>query len=224
MPPILCIVGKSNVGKTTLLERLVAELKSRGYRVATVKHDVHGFDLDKPGKDSWRHAKAGSDAVVISSPQKLALIKKVDHDSSLDEVASLLGADFDIILTEGFKSSDAPKVEVHRRGMADGLLCTPSELVALATDEDIDTTIPQYSLDDIRGLIDLIEERFLRQEEQEETTVLFADGVRIPLSAFAQQIIARTLRGMISALRGVTKPRKIKISVANKGRSSNPHS
>src|SRR3972149_7687440 len=101
MTPVVSIVGKSNVGKTTLLERLVVEIKRRGYCVATIKHDVHGFDIDKPGKDSWRHAQAGSDAVVISSPQKLALIKKVDHDSSLDEILQLVGPHFDIILTEG---------------------------------------------------------------------------------------------------------------------------
>lgn len=69
MLPIVCIVGKSNVGKTTLLEGLITELKRRGHRVATVKHDVHGFEIDQPGKDSWRHAQAGSDAVVISSPK-----------------------------------------------------------------------------------------------------------------------------------------------------------
>ncbi|MFQ6112165.1 MAG: molybdopterin-guanine dinucleotide biosynthesis protein B, partial [Nitrospinota bacterium] len=75
MVPIICIVGKSEAGKTTLMESLIAELKGRGYSVATVKHDVHGVDLDQPGKDSWRYAQAGSDAVVLSSPTTLALIK-----------------------------------------------------------------------------------------------------------------------------------------------------
>ncbi len=71
-------MGKSGVGKTTALERVIREIKRRGYRLGTVKHDTHGFDVDKPGKDSWRHAQAGSDAVVISGPRKMALIRQLD--------------------------------------------------------------------------------------------------------------------------------------------------
>ena len=80
MTPLVCIVGESGSGKTYIVERLVAGLKGLGYRVATIKHSAHGFELDRPGKDSWKHAQAGSDAVVLSSPEELALIKKVDHD------------------------------------------------------------------------------------------------------------------------------------------------
>jgi len=100
MIPIISIVGKSEVGKTTLLERLIAELKGRGYRIGTIKHDTHGFEIDKPGKDSWRHARAGSDAVLISSSEKLALIKRVDRERTLDELLAYMG-DVDLVLTEG---------------------------------------------------------------------------------------------------------------------------
>ena len=86
MIPVVSIVGKSDAGKTTLIEKLIPELVRRGYRVATVKHDVHGFDVDREGKDSWRHKQAGAHTVVISSPEKLALIRDVDHDADLAEL------------------------------------------------------------------------------------------------------------------------------------------
>ena len=110
MIPIISVVGKSGVGKTTFLEKLIAELKRRGYRVAAIKHDVHGFEIDRPGKDSWRLAQAGSDSVVIASPQRLALIKRLDGEMAPGEIAALL-AEVDIILTEGYKRGDAPKIE-----------------------------------------------------------------------------------------------------------------
>ena len=161
MPPIICIAGKSKAGKTTLVERLIAELKRRGHRVATIKRVFYDFDLDLPGKDSWRHSQAGSDTVVISSPQKLALIKKVDHEFTLAELAQLIGEDYDIILAEGFRHSRGPKIEVHRRVLSEGLLCTRVGLFAIVTDEPLDITIPQYHLDDTIGLVSLIEGKFL---------------------------------------------------------------
>ena len=160
--PIISIVGKSGAGKTTLLEKMIGELKRRGYRVATVKHDTHGFDIDQPGKDSWRHAQAGSDSVVISSPNRLALIKRLDEEMALDEIAALL-LDVDIILTEGYKRGDKPKIEVSRREKGSELLCTEEELVAIVTDHPFDLNVPQFDLDDTAGIIDLVEESFLRR-------------------------------------------------------------
>jgi len=158
--PIISVVGKSGVGKTTFLEKLIAELKRRGYRVAVVKHDVHGFEVDQPGKDSWRLAQAGSDSVVIASPQKLALIKQLDREMTLSEIAALL-IDVDIILTEGYKRADAPKIEVSRRERGGELLCTPDELVAIVADQPFALDVPQFGLDDARGVVDLLEEGFL---------------------------------------------------------------
>jgi len=86
MVPIVSIVGKSDSGKTTLIEKLLPALTGRGYRVATVKHDVHGFEVDQEGKDSWRHKQAGAHTVVISSPNKVALIRDVERDLTLDEI------------------------------------------------------------------------------------------------------------------------------------------
>ncbi len=215
MPPIVSIVGLSGVGKTTLLEHLVSELKRRSYRVATIKHDVHGFDLDKPGKDSWRLTEAGSDIMVLSSPEKLALIKKVDHDSTLQELAHLVGDSADIILTEGFKQREAPKIEVHRQEVGKELLCRPNELVALVTDEPLDLPVWQCSPEEVSKLADLIESTFLTAQRREEAT-LFVNGVFIPMVPFVQEFLTKTLVGMVSALKGVKEIKSLDVSLKRK--------
>jgi len=162
MIPIVCVVGKSDSGKTTLLEKLIVEFKQRGYRVATIKHHSHGdFDIDVPGKDTWRHAQAGADQVVIASPSKLAHIRRLEHELSLDEiVASITGVD--IILTEGFKRSAKPKIEVSRCEQGSELICQPEELIAVAADHPINVDVPQFGLNDAAGIVDLLVANCLR--------------------------------------------------------------
>ncbi len=163
MVPIISVVGKSGAGKTTFLEKLVRELKRRGIRVAVIKHDTHGFDIDKPGKDTWRMAQAGSDAVVISSPFKMALVKTVDHDMTPDEIAVYLHGDVDLILTEGYKRGDKPKIEISRSEVSRELLCTEDELVALVTDQHFNMAVPQFGLEDVEGVASLLERDILRR-------------------------------------------------------------
>ncbi|MFA5079990.1 MAG: molybdopterin-guanine dinucleotide biosynthesis protein B, partial [Dehalococcoidia bacterium] len=112
MVPVIAIVGKSGVGKTVIMEKLIAEFKTRGYRVAAVKHTHQTIDLDAPGKDTWRYSKAGSDAIAISSPTRVTIFNKLDHEPALEETVRLLGDGYDIILAEGFKDTRAPKIEV----------------------------------------------------------------------------------------------------------------
>ena len=155
--PIVCIVGRSNSGKTTVLEKLIRELKQRGYRVATVKHHSHpGIEIDRPGKDSWRHAQAGSDHVVIASPDRVASIRRVDHEPTLNEIAAAIH-DVDVILAEGYKRTGRVKVEVLRAARSSEPLCTPDELLALVTDVAVPCDVPQFGLDDASNLADLVE-------------------------------------------------------------------
>jgi molybdopterin-guanine dinucleotide biosynthesis protein B len=163
MIPLVSVVGKSDAGKTTLLEKLIPELKRRGYRVATVKHDAHSFEIDQPGKDTWRHRQAGADVVVISSKDKMAIIRSVDAELSLLQIAEMITG-VDIILTEGFKRGPAPKIEVSRREKSTELLCSADELIAIATNQHFDLPVPQFGLDDAAGLVDTLENRFLRKQ------------------------------------------------------------
>lgn len=164
MIPIVSIVGKSDSGKTTLMEKLIPELKNRGYRVATIKHHIHGFEIDKEGKDTWRHTKAGADEVVISSPNKLAIIKVVDKEYTLDKIGSSIIKDVDIILTEGYKKGDKPKIEVFRSEVHKELLCTDEDnLIAIASNRRFDKGVPCFDINDIKGLADLLEKTFLER-------------------------------------------------------------
>lgn len=161
MPPIISIIGEPKSGKTTLIEALISEMKSRGYRVATIKHSVHSISFDKPGKDSWRHIQAGSAATAIVSPDQIVLIKPVSEEADLNEIAHLFGHDYDIILAEGFKRSQVPKVEVHRKTVGPPL-SNVNNLIAIATDEPLETSTRQFPLNDIKGLADFLENGFIK--------------------------------------------------------------
>ncbi len=216
MVPILTIVGKSDSGKTTLIERLVPELSRRGYRVATVKHDVHGFEVDREGKDSWRHKKAGAVATLIASSSQIALIQDVEEDPDLESLRQCYIRGVDIILAEGYKRSDHPKVEVHRKALRRGLLATKEEgLLAVATDEPLEVGVPCFELDDIAGIADLIErELILPSRRCEERLSLRVDGKFIPLKPFVEKFLREALRGMLSSLRGCDGPGKVEIDIS----------
>jgi molybdopterin-guanine dinucleotide biosynthesis protein B len=166
--PVVCIVGKSGSGKTTLMEKLIPELNGMGLRVGTIKHDMHGFEMDKPGKDSWRHKQAGSKTSIISSPQRIGMVMDVDHDHSLDELA-LFFAGVDIILAEGYKNRDKPKVEIFRRDVHTQPLCLNDEtLIALMTDTGTDLGVPRFDINDITGLAVFLAERFELEHRSSE--------------------------------------------------------
>lgn len=156
-PPIVCFVGRSGAGKTTVLEKVVAEMKRRGLRVGVIKHDTHDFEMDKPGKDTWRLSQAGADAVAISSPSKVALIERVQEEWPLDGVVGLMAGRMDIILVEGYKRDlSRPKVEVSRAKVGGPLLCSDEELWAVVSDWRTPSSAPHFSLEDTTGVVDLL--------------------------------------------------------------------
>jgi molybdopterin-guanine dinucleotide biosynthesis protein B len=157
--PVVSVVGKSNVGKTTFLVKLIRELKRRGYKVGTIKHDRGGFEIDQPGKDTWRLAQAGSDVVAISSPQKMAMIRQVTTEVSLDEIIASLPP-LDIVITEGYKAANKPKIEVVRHAVAQELIFAPHELLAIVTDHPFEVSVSQFGLDDAPGVADLLELKY----------------------------------------------------------------
>lgn len=158
-PPLICIVGHSNTGKTTFLEKLIAEFKRRGYRVGAVKHYHGEFEIDRPGKDSWRFARAGADAVCVSAPDKVALIKKIERELSLDEIISLLN-DVDIVLAEGYKSANRPRIEVlapqgEPVSSRENLICVVGRPAS-------QPKVPCFDPDDASGVVSLLEKLFCR--------------------------------------------------------------
>lgn len=162
----VAFIARSGTGKTTLIEKVLPELSARGYRVGAIKHDAHRFDIDHPGKDSHRFAAAGARTTLITSAEKLALVRR--HSGS-PPVESLLGtyfSDMDIVLVEGFGRSGLPKIEVHRKGVPGPLLSRgenpdPS-LIAVASDEDLEADVPVIDLNAPEAVADFIEAALLR--------------------------------------------------------------
>ena len=165
-PPVISIVSKKNSGKTTLLEKLIPEMKQRGYRVGTIKHDTHGFEIDHEGKDTWRHKRAGAVTVVISSPWKISLIKDVDEELSIDALVSEYFADMDLVITEGYKRAGKPQIEVFRSRAHSAPLHVKGQnntLVAVMSDVPVDLGVPRFDINDINALADFIENTYVRQ-------------------------------------------------------------
>lgn len=143
VPPIVAIVGRKNSGKTTLLVAVAAELKRRGVRVASVKHGHHDFEIDHPGRDSWRHVhEGGVEAVLFLASGKLAMVMNLPgEEPSVEQMVGRHFGDrgYDLILVEGFKMSALPRIEVHRRGGAEGPLESSGDpagpYLALITDD-----------------------------------------------------------------------------------------
>jgi molybdopterin-guanine dinucleotide biosynthesis protein B len=158
--PVISIVGNSGAGKTTFLEKLIREFKSRGYRVAAIKHDAHNFEMDRPGKDTYRLAEAGSDVVMISAGRKLALLESVDEERPLSELVEMVSDRVDIVLTEGYRRAAKAKIEVSRRDYGHDLVTPPQELFALVTDRQFDLPVPEFGLDEAPGVADYIERSF----------------------------------------------------------------
>jgi len=149
MPAIFGIVGTSNSGKTTLIERLIPVFRLKGWRVGTLKHDAHGFEIDRPGKDTWRHREAGAEAVVISGPDMVAVVRRESRPQDALDLIERYMADQDLVLVEGFKRYGFPKLEVVRSANSRAPVCAPEELSALVSDLSFPgLAIPVFGLDD----------------------------------------------------------------------------
>lgn len=163
-PAILSIVSKKGCGKTTLIEKLIKEFKARGYKVGTVKHDTHGFDMDHEGKDTWRHKQAGADAVLISSPWKITLIKDVDEELWLQELVDTYYGDMDLVITEGYKQAGKTQVEVFQKAKYDEPMYRgETNVIAILSDTPLDLGIPCHGLNDYLPVADMVQELLLKK-------------------------------------------------------------
>lgn len=153
MPAIFTFAAYSDTGKTTYLEKLIPCLKRAGARVAVIKHDAHDFQLDVEGKDSWRFARAGADAVALASAAKFALWEQ--HSVEMEEIVKYF-PNMDLILTEGYKYGPYPKIGIYRRDSGKELAVAPEDCFAVVTDTELGVACPEFPLDDPRPLADYL--------------------------------------------------------------------
>lgn len=158
MAKVVNIIGeKSNIGKTFLMEGLIKELKFRGLSLATIKHDVHDFDIDKEGKDTYKHRKAGSEKVIISSKKRMAIIEELKEEYKLIDLIYLC-LDKDVILIEGYKNSNLRKIEVFDLSKSSKIISKKENLIAIAANEIFDyEKIEVVERTNFKRLCDLIE-------------------------------------------------------------------
>ena len=208
MPPVVSVVGRSKSGKTTLIEKLLTELADRGFCIATIKHVPGEIELDEPGKDSWRHIEAGSRAVVVSSKEKVRLIRPLSEPAGVVDLARLVGEDYDLVIAEGFKRDNAPKIMVHRSELGSPPAHL-SKLIAVVSDEPAIGGVRHFQSDDITAIADLLEKGFIVPGK--ERVSLYINGMPVELSSFPRNFITSTLLGMVSSLKGVGKVERLDI-------------
>jgi molybdopterin-guanine dinucleotide biosynthesis adapter protein len=158
--PVISVIGRTNTGKTTLLERLIPALRSRGLRIGTVKHHARDFEIDREGKDSYRHKKAGASVSMITSPEKIGLVADVTQELTLSELVGLYMRDINLVITEGYKREHMPKLEVYvyQEGL-DPLAKQDPDVIAIIADQPIQTHVPVFLRDDPEAIADFIVER-----------------------------------------------------------------
>ena len=191
---------------------MIRGLKQKGYKVAVIKHHKGDFELDIQGKDTWRLAEAGSDVVAISSPQKTAVIKKPEQELTLDRITEMVCDGMDIVISEGYKFDDKPKIEVFRSEVSDRILSDEKDLVALVTDRRFDIDVPQFSFDDADGIVKLIIEKYLANTSPAGVS-LIVNGVPLDMKPFIQDMFINSVSGLVAALHGTENAKEIKITV-----------
>ncbi|MFI3210443.1 MAG: molybdopterin-guanine dinucleotide biosynthesis protein B [Peptostreptococcaceae bacterium] len=161
MAKIINVIGScSNVGKTFVMEGIIKELKSRNYKIATIKHDVHGFDIDHEGKDTYKHRMAGSDTVIISSKNRFAKIMELKKELNVYDIIKDIINDYDFILVEGYKKSNIRKIEVYDKNLSSSIITKKENLIAVATNDLDDGKLEdlvKVKKDDFKTLVNFIE-------------------------------------------------------------------
>lgn len=161
------VATKSNTGKTTLIEALIPIFKEKKYKVGVLKHDAHKFEIDKEGKDSYRFVQAGADKMVISSKEKIAMVERIQEEKDIEEILKLFTG-VDLIIIEGYKNNNYPKIEVHRKEIDSKLLIEDekydkSKFLAIATDEILDVDIQQLNINDVNKIAEFIERKIIKE-------------------------------------------------------------
>ncbi|PKM85516.1 MAG: molybdopterin-guanine dinucleotide biosynthesis protein B [Firmicutes bacterium HGW-Firmicutes-11] len=159
MAYVFSVVGSnSNVGKTTLIVEIIKDLKARGYRVSTIKHDSHDYEIDKEGKDTWRHRKAGAGTVIISSRSMYTMIRETNEDTPVEQLVALIDDSSDFIVIEGYKGSGYPKIEVYRKEASERQLHRDGTFIAIASNvpDLVADDLPVLDINEPAGIVDFL--------------------------------------------------------------------
>lgn len=220
MPAAVSLIGKPDCGKTTLLEKLIPELTARGLKVGTIKHHVHAFEMDTPAKDSWRHKQAGASVVALSSPTGLGIIRDTDSDLAVEYLVDQYFRDVDLVITEGYKRSSLPKIEVFRKeAHAAPLGCVDETLIATVSDVSLYEGIPRYGLDDISGLAGFLVDSLVSPAGErnfpEDTIGLTVNGSAVRLDPAVKKMLNRNIRGLVPTLKDCHCPWDIELTITS---------
>lgn len=223
MPLILSVVGYSKSGKTTLLEKIIPILTGKGYSVGVIKHTGHDFSLDQPGKDTHRLRLSGAAGVALVGSGQIGFFGKMNEAETLmaDRLEQSFFSDRDIILTEGFKKGDKPKIAVLTKGKEEQLFKDlEGSIVATVGDIPVRKDVPHFKPDNPEGLVELLEQRFLKGQRKPSIRVIL-DGKNIPMNHFVQEIVRSGILGILSSLKGFRDSQKVevKIGLQDKGKS-----
>ena len=211
-PPVISIVGRPDCGKTTLLEKLIPLLTGQGLRIGVIKHHVHAFEMDKPGKDTWKIKQAGASVVALSSPNGLGVIRDTSGDTPVEELVARYFSDLDLVFTEGYKQEGLPKIEVFRSALHPNSLPRNDSWIAMVSDRQIHADLPHFLPEDVAGLCDFLVDRFIKPGHR-PLAVLIADGKRIPLNRFVESFLRQAVLGMTASLKGVERPMQLTLTL-----------
>ena len=211
----IAVVGPSGSGKTALIIRLIPELKSRGARVAVLKHCHEDVPLDKEGKDSWKFAKAGASRVGIVTPGRVAVFQETGTPDDIEGAIGRFFADADIVLVEGGKGvRGLKKISLVGKDIAERLEFAPGELLAVVSDDEVESEIPVFRFSEVGKIADLVMSSSGRSPE----ATLVVDGAEVPLNPFVESFIRNTVMGMVGSLRGTNlDPGDVVLHVSRKG-------
>jgi molybdopterin-guanine dinucleotide biosynthesis protein B len=157
-PLVFCIVGRSKTGKTTLIERMIPYLTSKGIVVATIKHHHEPFEMDVEGKDTYRHKKAGARAAMIVSEKRLGLVKDMEEEMGVRELVARYMNDVDLVIVEGYKKASLPKIEVYSHREEGPVAEGDERLMAIVADRPMDAPVPVFMRDDVEAIAGFVME------------------------------------------------------------------
>jgi molybdopterin-guanine dinucleotide biosynthesis protein MobB len=212
---IISIVGYSNSGKTRLLEKMIPILKAKGYTIGIIKHSGHDFSLDQPGKDTYKYKQAGADGVVLVGSGQIGYLGNIDESEglNLNRIEQTFFSDRDIVLTEGFKKGDKPKIAVLTRGEEEQLFKeVEGNIIATVGEIPFRSDLPHFKTDDSEGLVQMLEDRFLKERNKPSIRVIL-DGKNIPLNHFVQDMARSGIIGMLSPLKGFKESQDLEIKI-----------